>query len=189
MRLYFVSSNENKFRELQSCLNCPIHLFEYDLLEIQGTSEEIMKHKLEEAYKILNHEKGFFAKDLILIDDSCLNLKGLYGFPGVYAKDFLKIGFSAIHEIVSKVGNEAKSSCQLGLLYNDQMLIFEGQTDGYIGPYKKGNGFGYDSIMFVNDMRLADLTIVEKNSISARGKACENLLEFLNKREIINKLE
>lgn len=186
--MYFVSSNSRKFEEVSALLGIPIHHISYEFPEIQGTPYEIIEHKLQSAKKYIM--KIDSEKHLILMDDSALHLDGLHGFPGVYAKDFLKIGFEAISEIVSKVGRDAKMMCQLGLLYKNKTYIFIGETQGEIGSYNKDSkGFGFDAITFVGNRRMSELSLDEKNLISARGKSCRLLLEFLKKKKILKKLK
>lgn len=188
MKLFFLTSNKKKYDEIKSFLKIPIHHIHFECPEIQGTAHEVIVHKLLKARKYLCQTD--IKEHIIIMDDSCIHINGLYGFPGVYAKDFLKIGFDAIIEIVTKVGREVKMTCQLGLLYNDLTKIFMGTTDGTIGTYDANkSGPDFDSIAFVNEKRLSDLSIDEKNIISARGKACLALQEFLIKKKIIDKLE
>lgn len=188
MKLFFVSSNKNKFNEIKTFLNVPMHHIQFDCPEIQGTAHEVILHKLFKAREYLQKQNE--REHLIIMDDSCMHINGLYGFPGVYAKDFLKIGLDAIIEIVTKVGREVKMSCQLGLFYNNRIKIFIGTTNGTIGTYNSDRlGIDFDSITFVNEKRLSDLTIDEKNMISARGKACKALRGFLIEKNLMEKLE
>ncbi|KRH93871.1 Inosine triphosphate pyrophosphatase [Pseudoloma neurophilia] len=188
MKLFFVTSNKNKFEEIKALLSIPMHHIKFEFPEIQGTAQEVIVHKLFKARKHLGKE--FHEDDIILMDDSCMHLNGLYGFPGVYAKDFLKIGFDAILEIVTKVGKEVKMTCQLGLLYKNKTKIFVGTADGQIGSYDSQKmGSDFDSITFINKKRLSDLSINEKNLVSARGKACKSLQEFLMNESIYEHLE
>jgi XTP/dITP diphosphohydrolase len=59
----------------------------------------------------------------------------------------------------------------------------EGRLDGVIATRTRGNnGFGYDPIFEVGGKTLAEMTDDEKNTLSHRGRAFENLkkLSMLN---------
>jgi XTP/dITP diphosphohydrolase len=60
----------------------------------------------------------------------------------------------------------------------------EGSLEGIILDHPQGsNGFGYDPIFYVPDKQktIAQMTPEEKNAISHRGKALQNLLQQWNK--------
>lgn len=53
-----------------------------DLVEIQGTAEEIVIAKCKAAFELI--------KEPVLIEDSSLYFSNLGGLPGPYIKDFMK---------------------------------------------------------------------------------------------------
>ena len=62
-------------------------------------------------------------------------------------------------------------------------LATEGVVKGIITDVRKGiNGFGYDSVFYVPDMRktYAEMSMNEKNQISHRGKAINNMQRLLH---------
>ena len=64
---------------------------------------------------------------------------------------------------------------------------FEGQLDGQIVEKPSGvTGFEYDPIFYVPeaDKTLADLTLIEKNKLSHRGKAIRKLVSYLKKYKL-----
>lgn len=188
MKLYFVTSNRKKFEEVERILKVPMHQISIDILEPQGTPVEIVSFKLAEAQK---HLISTGNKDnLVLVDDTFFHMNGLYGFPGPYAKDFLKIGYDAIIDISEKVGKDAKVVTYLGLFYKNQIKIFEEFYDCQVGPYNTINDiFDFDCITFYEGSRISDLNMEEKGKISARGNACRKLWTFLEKENVLSKLE
>ena len=52
--LFFATGNKNKVLEVEKILNFKIIQFDVDLLEIQSINvEEVVKHKIIEAYNIM----------------------------------------------------------------------------------------------------------------------------------------
>lgn len=87
----YISGNESKIKEVKRLNNCNTvpsqQLFNLiykniDLVEIQGTAEEITKAKCKVAFKIV--------RALILIEDSSLYFSSLNCLPGPYIKEFMK---------------------------------------------------------------------------------------------------
>ena len=57
--------------------------------------------------------------------------------------------------------------------------FFSGVCEGVIGTSPRGeNGFGYDPVFCVGEQTMAEMTDAEKNQISHRGKALEQLEDF-----------
>jgi len=60
---------------------------------------------------------------------------------------------------------------------------FTGICEGRIGTQARGeNGFGYDPLFYVNGISMAEMTEAEKNQISHRGRALEQLKEYFENR-------
>src|SRR3990167_3036950 len=83
-KLLIVTGSEFKFKDLSAKLgdffDCEQR--DWNEPEIQGTSEEIIKHKLKRAYEIFQQP--------VLVDDVSVSIGDLNGFPGPYMKDFWK---------------------------------------------------------------------------------------------------
>lgn len=194
MKLFLLSSNQKKIDEVKKCLSIPVHVENFDVSEIQGSVEEIIQHKLQIAREMfenkhLNDGNSKLRPDeyVLVMDDTCFHMNGLYGWPGAYAKDFLTLGFDKIVDIANKVGKGAEAITRLGVYYNKQVLIFEGSVKGEIGPAVSEKFSKYfDSIFFYDGKRVSEMTVEEKNQISARGKACRALEEFLRKEGLID---
>ena len=70
----------------------------------------------------------------------------------------------------------------ISLVIGGEEHLFEGEAKGEIIAQKCGvEGFGYDPIFKPKgfDITFAEMSIVEKNKISHRGKAVRQLIQFL----------
>ncbi len=168
-----------KFRELSSRLGefFECEQKEWNQPEIQGASQDIIKHKLTEAYK--------FFKQPVLVDDSSFGFEVLGGFPGPYMKDFFNY-MNAYDMGVKFEGSGITSSCFLGLCLSDKdMYIVEGKIVGRVVlPKHKDAGDRYcDLFMQVEgtDCPMIELSVEEKNKFSHRGRAMDKLIEILKK--------
>ena len=172
--LFFITGNENKFKEVQAMLP-QVKQLNVDLLEIQSIdAHEIMKHKLLEAQKI--HQGQF------IIEDSSLYIEGMKGLPGPLIKWFEKtIKLEGIAKLTELFGNKAKAVVLLGYAHNEKIEFFEGSIGGTIVFPRGENGFGWDKIFIPQgyDKTFAEMTKEEKNKISMRKVAVEKLKEFL----------
>ncbi len=62
---------------------------------------------------------------------------------------------------------------------NGTEKVFSGVCEGVIGTAPRGeNGFGYDPLFYVDGKSMAEMTEAEKNRISHRGRALEQLKAF-----------
>jgi len=127
-----------------------------------------------------------------LADDSGLCVMALYGAPGVlsarYAgepKSDRRNNNRLLAELRNKADRHAHYVCVLALCHNaadPQPLIAEGEWHGEILAAPRGSGgFGYDPLFFVptHGCSAAELVAAEKNRISHRGIALQNLLQRL----------
>ena len=90
MKLHFVTSNPNKFRELSDLLEFNLSRVEHDLQEIQTTDlHELVKFKLRQAYE--------HVQAPVIVEDTSLYFEAWSELPGPLVKFFLKnIGLSGM---------------------------------------------------------------------------------------------
>ena len=131
------------------------------------------------------------ALDLpVLADDSGLCVDALNGAPGVYSARYSgrhgddKANRETLLKAMQGVGNrKAHFACALALVYpNGEKITAVGQTHGKILQEETGEGgFGYDPLFESDDLQksFGVATAEEKNSVSHRGRALQNLLEKL----------
>ena len=178
-KLFIVTGSPMKFRELSIRLNefFDCEQRDWNEPEIQGTSEEIIKHKVARAYEIFKHP--------VLVDDVAVYFDELNGFPGPYMKSFIEC--MPVQEMgVKFAGTKVKAVCLLGLaLSEEKIIIAEGIINGIVvkPKNKEHNGTYFDLFFQVDgtDKPMIEFTPEEKNEFSHRGLAMKNLLEILKK--------
>lgn len=157
----------------------------YELEHIRTTYPEIQAETLEDTIKpglewlMQRHNVP------LMIDDSGLFIDSLRGFPGVYSSYVFKtIGCDGVLKLMEGVvDRSARFECCIGFMVpGGELHISKGVAKGSISMSKAGTGgFGYDPI-FVPEGRsktYAQIDVVEKNSISHRGRAIARFLEEL----------
>jgi XTP/dITP diphosphohydrolase len=178
----FASTNQNKFREVQSILlPCGISVdFEQagDLLEIQSDSlAEIAREKAKSAYAKV-------ARPVIVEDDG-LYINALKGFPGPYSSHAFKtIGNAGVLKLLEGEDDRSAYFCSIIAYFDGKDLqTFEGRVEGQIvivtpASMAKG-GWGYDPIFVPKG---AEATFAElaynKNDYSHRKRALAKFAEW-----------
>lgn len=128
------------------------------------------------------------ADMLTLADDTGLEVEALHGEPGVRAARFAgeppdevrnrEMLLAALANTAPD-GRGAKFVCAVALASRQGLIeVVDGTIQGSIGNVERGNlGFGYDSIFELVDGRtLAELSPVEKNTLSHRAAAVKAIL-------------
>ncbi|WP_347106262.1 XTP/dITP diphosphatase [Staphylococcus ureilyticus] len=155
---------------------------DFDVEEIGDTFEENARLKSEAAAEALNKR--------VIADDSGLEVFALNGEPGIYSARYAgetKDDNANIEKLLTQLGDETDRSAQFVCVISmsapgEDTVQFKGTVQGEITLNKIGeHGFGYDPIFFVEDKNktMAQLTAEEKGQISHRGKAIEQLQEYL----------
>ncbi len=188
MQLVFASSNPNKIKEIQNLVPATIQILSLDDIgcfeEIPETASTIEGNAILKAnYITQNYGYDCFA------DDTGLEVDALGGEPGVYSARYAgeqKDANDNMNKILEKLAGSSnrKANFKTVICLNSKgkQNIFTGIVNGKIIEEKIGsNGFGYDPI-FVADgynKTFAELTLDEKSSISHRGLAVKQLVDFL----------
>lgn len=176
--IYFITGNKNKFREVKEILWENIEQLDLDLPEIQELDpKKIIEEKLKEALK---HHKG-----PLIVEDVSLEVEALNGLPGPFIKWFEKaIKAEGIYNLAEKLGNtKAVAKTIFGLANKGKINYFDGEVKGKLVSKRGKNGFGFDFIFMPDGQTktYAQMSAVEKNSLSHRKIAVEKLKEFLEK--------
>ena len=189
-KIIIATNNEGKKKEIEEILkdfefltlkeiNCNI-----EVEEDQETFEGNSLKKAKEISKITNMPA--------LSDDSGLCVDILNGWPGVHTARFLGKEATAeernqaiIDKLKGKEGKERKARvvCVVTYVDKEEIIQTKGEIVGKIAKAPRGeNGFGFDSIFELeNGKTLAEISKEEKNSISSRKIALENLKKQLTK--------
>lgn len=133
-------------------------------------------------------------EDIVLADDSGLEIDALNGEPGVYSARYMgedtpySVKNAALIDRLQGVPEEkrmARFVCAIAaVLPGGRELTTRAAIEGRIGYEEKGSGgFGYDPIFYVPELHktTAELTGEEKNLVSHRGKALQLMKEELKK--------
>ena len=132
------------------------------------------------------------GQNMVLADDSGLEVNALEGAPGIHSHRFLPDPNATSRDRCLYLLEHLKSSprpwrasfhCEVVLLTR-QGTIFtsHGVCTGQIIPEFRGeNGFGYDPIFLVDGTNhtMAELDLATKNQLSHRGKAVSGMIAQL----------
>lgn len=193
-RIVFATGNAGKMREIRSILA--------DLgLEILSMKEAGVAIDIEEngsTYEenalIKARAVAAVTKDIVLADDSGLEIDYLNGEPGVYSARYLgedtsySVKNANLMSRLDGVPEEKRTArfvCAIAAVLPDgREFTTRAAIEGRIGYEEKGEGgFGYDPIFYVPEFgkTTAELTADEKNQVSHRGKALQLMKEELRK--------
>jgi XTP/dITP diphosphohydrolase len=188
MKLVFATNNQNKLKEVQEMLMNSIEILSlkdikcFDEIEETETTLE-GNAKLKADYITKNFGYNCFA------DDTGLEVESLNGKPGVYSARFAGEPRNSennmkklLSELENKTNRNAQFRTSICLNIDTKQFIFEGICKGEILTKKQGEkGFGYDPIFKPNkyDTSFAEMSSKEKNKISHRGIAIQELVKFL----------
>ncbi|MFC4477745.1 non-canonical purine NTP diphosphatase [Flavobacterium chungangensis] len=188
MKLVFASNNKNKIAEIQSMLPESIKILSLEeincLEDIPETADTIEGNAILKAdYVTQKYGYDCFA------DDTGLEVNALNGEPGVYSARYAgeqKNADDNMNKLLDALKNEENRDAQfktvITLNLNGKQYLFTGIAKGEITETKTGtNGFGYDPIFKPEnfDKTFAELPLEVKNTIGHRGKAVQQLIDFL----------
>jgi len=188
MKLVFASNNKHKIQEIKMVF--PKHFEVVSLQEIgylgniPETAETVEGNAiLKGNYVTQNYGLSCFA------DDSALEVEALNGQPGVHSARYAgeqKNDEDNIRKLLSELRNKINRKAQfktvIALNLNGKQHLFTGIVKGKITTGKRGkNGFGYDPIFVPEKFNktFAEFNSDEKNKISHRARAVEQLVHFL----------
>ena len=178
-KLYFATSNENKFREANKILSnygLRVYMKKLELIEKQSVDPVmIASAKARDAWKALHND--------VIVEDDGLFIDSLEGFPGPYsAYVYTTIGNEGVLRLMKGITNRNATFLSV-IAYcsrNFAPIIFKGAVKGKISKKQRGRSWGYDPIFIPNNS--AGLTYAElkskKNMISHRRLALEHFAEW-----------
>ena len=188
-KLVFASNNAHKLSEIRAILGDRIEIISLSDLqcheEIPETADTLEGNALIKARYVWEHY-GLYC----FADDTGLEVEALDGAPGVYSARFagehasFEDNVSLLLERLSGVAapRRARFRTVIALIDEYGTHFFEGSVDGEITLERSGNhGFGYDPIFRPEgrEETFAQLTEQEKNSMSHRGRAVQQLVRYL----------
>ena len=200
-KIIFATGNQDKMQEIREILTgleMEIQSMKEagiraDIVEDGQTFEENARIKAGEIAKLA-------PQDIILADDSGLEIDYLNKEPGIYSARYL--GEDTSYEVknqallyrlagVEKKRRTARFVCAIAAAVPGQGIVTtRGTVEGYIGFQPAGeNGFGYDPIFYVDEYgcSTAQLAMEQKNAFSHRGNALRAMKKELDKRGVFEK--
>ena len=196
-RIIFATGNEGKMKEIRMILadmGLPIQSMKQAdiVLDIEENGRTFEENAVIKAKAVAQaaREKGISA--IVLADDSGLEIDYLNKEPGIYSARYMgedtsyHIKNANLLERLEGVADEQRTArfvCAIAAILPDgTQRITRGTIEGRIGYEEKGeNGFGYDPIFYLPEYQCysAELSPEEKNKISHRGKALEEMKRIL----------
>ena len=187
------SSNRGKLQELTDLLS-GLHVrvllqSEFAVPEVEETGRSFIENAILKARHAALH-----TRLPAIADDSGIEVEFLGGAPGIYSARYAGNGASDVDNLqllveqVKKSGLDrpaARYQCVIVFLNHGAdatPLIAHGTWHGQIVTEPRGsNGFGYDPIFYVptHGCTSAELAPAEKNRISHRGQAMQDLVRKL----------
>lgn len=196
-KIIFATGNEGKMKEVRMIFADmdlePVSMkeagIEANIVENGATFEENASIKARTIMELTG--------EMVLADDSGLEVDYLKGAPGVYSARYMgedtpyTIKNNHLIELL-KDANEGERTARfvsaIACAFPDgEIITVRGTMEGVIGHEQKGsNGFGYDPIFYVPElgMTTAELPPEKKNEVSHRGRALRIMKERLKERGI-----
>ncbi|MFA6086095.1 non-canonical purine NTP diphosphatase [Mucilaginibacter sp.] len=190
-QLVFATNNKHKLEEVAAKLNGKINLLSLDDIgcheDIAETGQTFAENaSIKSRYIYDKYQLSCFG------DDSGLEINALNNEPGIYSARYA--GVHGNHQAnIDKVLDKLKGSNNrkarfrtvISLIWDGEEHFFEGTVEGTIRHELSGtDGFGYDPIFEPDgyEITFAEMSMDEKNRISHRGRAMDQLITFLNAR-------
>ncbi|PHN05305.1 non-canonical purine NTP diphosphatase [Flavilitoribacter nigricans] len=186
--IVFATANQHKVREVNQLIGD-----QYNILSLKdiGCEEDIPETQdtiAGNAQQKARYLKAHYGHDCFA-EDTGLEIDALDGAPGVYTARYAgpqrdpQDNMQLVLEQLADTGmRSARFRTVIALILEGKEYLFEGVAEGEIAEQQSGTeGFGYDPIFVPEgyDQTFAELDSAEKNAISHRGKAVEQLAQFL----------
>jgi len=190
MDLVIASNNAHKLQEIRSILFGKFeHIYSLADLGIRvdpdETAPDFYGNALIKARAVASH-----TSYAVLADDSGLEVRALHGAPGVHSSRYAGEPCSddrnnekllaALRDVTDR---SARFVSTMVLLFPDGRIeVGEGEVKGKILKEKRGKrGFGYDPLFYSFELEktFGEATEDEKNGVSHRARALEDLLQKL----------
>ncbi|KZN46743.1 XTP/dITP diphosphatase [Pseudoalteromonas luteoviolacea] len=187
-QIVLATGNQGKVKELGSMLESlnieVLPQSQFNVSDVDETGTTFVENAIIKA----RHAAKVTGLPAIA-DDSGLEVDGLQGAPGVYSARYAGANASDqdnINKLLADLGDSDLRSARFWcvLVYmrhaNDPTpIICQASWEGEIAREQHGEqGFGYDPVFWVKSLKrmAAELTKQEKNAISHRGQALQQLL-------------
>lgn len=192
-KIIFATKNKGKIKEIQMILGDE----DYEVLTMEEAGIHIDVVEDGDTFEANALKKAVEIRDvsgeIVLADDSGLEVDFLGGEPGVYSARYggVDTPYSVKNQLIihrlEGVEGQARSARFVSVIAaafpDGTTRTIRGTVEGVIGHEERGtNGFGYDPIFHVPeyDLTTAQMPVQLKNEISHRGKALRAMKPFLD---------
>lgn len=195
-RIVFATGNENKMKEIRMILeDLGMEILsmkeagvDVDIVEDGASFEENAEIKARAVARVLTN-------DIVLADDSGLEIDYLDKAPGIYSARFAgedtsyDIKNNILLDRMEGVPDEERTArfvCAVAAVFPDGTVDVVRETiEGRVAYEPAGdNGFGYDPIFYVPEYgcTTAQMSPEQKNELSHRGKALRSMRAILKEK-------
>jgi XTP/dITP diphosphohydrolase len=193
--LLFATRNAHKTFEIRAILGPQFKVTDLaahrEVPHIAETGRSFEENAILKAVAVSKHMRG-----LVIADDSGLEVDVLGAAPGVYSARYAGANATDEQNVekllaeLTRAGaandpRRARFRCVLALARDGNVIqTFEGVIEGKIGDRPRGPcGFGYDPVFIPQglDQTFGELVPAEKNKLSHRARAVEQLRGFLSR--------
>jgi XTP/dITP diphosphohydrolase len=189
MKLVFATNNAHKLQEARALLP------QFEILSLAdiGCTDELPEEQDTLRGNAIQKADYVFQKYGLdcFADDTGLEVNALNGAPGVYSARYAGPQRSAVDNMNKLLralqglsDRKAAFKTVIALYFKGEQICFEGSVEGMITDTFQGtSGFGYDPVFQPVGYQhtFGQMTEVEKNLQSHRGRALEKMVLFLSK--------
>jgi len=191
IQLLLATRNQHKTREFAQLLGASFTVRDLTLKsDVPAIAESGATFEENAALKAVTISR-IFPHEIVVADDSGLEVKALGGAPGIFSARYAGENASdrpnvekLLRELQNARDRSARFNCVIALAKNGQLMTtVAGEVAGTITESARGeNGFGYDPIFVPNGFSetFAELTSETKNKISHRAQAAAALVRHFN---------
>jgi XTP/dITP diphosphohydrolase len=190
-RLLLATRNSRKTREFAEILGDGFEVRDLaDAAELPAVEETGLNFEANAILKAVEASKR--TQELVVADDSGLEVDALQGAPGIYSARYAgehATDAANVAKLLAELTrhdsapHSARFRCSLALAQGGRILkTFGGVVEGTIVDEPRGSGgFGYDPVFQPHgfDQTFGELSASEKNRISHRAQAIRSLRDAL----------
>ena len=194
MKIVIATHNKDKLKELKEGFS----ELNVELLDLSSFPEigEIIEDGNSLQENALIKARAVFKQTHLPSwgDDTGLEVDALNGEPGIYSARYAGESCSYSDNVNKLIKNmqsipekqrTAQFKTAIAYVSENMELVSEGVVEGLIAITPKGvGGFGYDPVFYVPEKgkTYSEMNMKEKNQVSHRGKAINNMIILLQAR-------
>jgi len=194
LRIVCATANRHKLREIRAILqDLPITLLSLEDFSPFPVPEETGGSYAENA---LIKARAVYVRTgtPTLADDTGLEVQVLAGRPGIHSQRYATDDSTRRSQLLQELhgvppeGRKARFICAVAYVDFHGEQLFQEEVVGRIAEHCTGQeGFGYDPLFFLphEGKTYAEMSALEKNAVSHRGKALASFRQWLLSRGLL----